>query len=71
MNDDAIKEVLVSVYDRYKSDHSQPAQQMAANEAALELMNDLTVNNVQSLLTTLCKFCLFGTPCSTTNESHS
>lgn len=73
MTDDEIKEVLVSVYDRYncKNDHSQPTRRMAANEAALELIDGLTVNNVRTLVTTLCQFCMFGEPpCSTTKDSH-
>lgn len=73
MTDDEIKEVLVSVYERYncKNDRSQPVQQMASNEAALELIDGLTVNNVRVLVTTLCKFCMFGAPCSTTKDLHA
>lgn len=73
MTDDEIKEVLVSVYERYncKNDHSQPTRRMAADEAALELIDGLTVNNVRTLVTTLCQFCMFGAPCSTTKDSHA
>lgn len=76
MTDDEIKEVLVSVYNRYGcgnggAHRSQPMQQMAASEAALELIDGLTVNNVRVLVTTLCKFCMFGAPCSTTKNSHA
>jgi len=75
MNDDEIKEVLVTVYDRYGcgnggANRSQPVRQSAAREAALELIDGLTVNNIESLVTTLCKFCMFGAPCSTTKDSH-
>ena len=75
MNDDEIKEVLVKVYNGYGcgkcgAHHSQPMQQVVAYEAALELIDGFTVNNIQSLVTTLCKFCMFGAPCSTTKDSQ-
>jgi hypothetical protein len=71
MNDDEIKEVLVTVYNRYGCGNGDAHRsQSAAREAALELIDGLTVNNIQSLVTTLCKFCMFGAPCSTTKDSQ-
>lgn len=73
MNEDEVKELLVSVYNRYKftSVNCQPVQQIAAKEASRKLMEGLTVDGIRPLLTTLCKFCMFGEPpCSTTKDLH-
>lgn len=72
MSDEEIKQVLVATYECYdcKNGCSLQEQRVIANIAATELIIDLPMNKIKPLIATLCMFCMFGAPCSTTKDSQ-